>query len=264
MEIGLFQDASSASLYAADIVGALISFKPNAVLGLASGGTPIKLYQELVKRHKVEGLDFSSVTVFILDEYLGLGKENLNSFYSYYNENLFSHTNLNRSRIHVLDGKIEDVKEHCKAYEEEIRKAGGIDLQILGIGSNGHIGFNEPTSSLVSRTRIKTLTRQTCLDNVASFGSLTEVPQHAITMGIGTIMECRACMLLAFGGSKSSIVAKAVEGPISAMIPASILQMHPCVQVLLDQGAATDLEMKEYYEHQVQNFKENMLLRMRA
>jgi glucosamine-6-phosphate deaminase len=162
-------------------------------------------------------------------------------------ENLFRHTNINAENVHIPDGNATDIPAHCAEYEERIRAAGGIDLQVLGIGGDGHIGFNEPTSSLASRTRIKTLTQQTRADNARFFGSPDEVPKHVITMGIGTIMEARQNVLLAFGHNKAKAIAGAVEGPITATNPASALQMHPVTKVFLDDAAASELERAYYF-----------------
>ena len=162
-------------------------------------------------------------------------------------EHLFAHINITRERIHIPNGMAADIPAECAAYEVAIRAAGGIDIQVLGIGSEGHIGFNEKSSSLASRTRIKTLTEQTRRDNARFFGRSEDVPMHVITMGVGTIMEARAVLLLAFGANKAHVIAEAVEGSISAMNPASILQMHPVAKALLDEAAAAELALNEYY-----------------
>jgi len=162
-------------------------------------------------------------------------------------ENLLGHVNIDAKNIHIPDGNAADIPAFCKGYEEQIKVAGGIDLQVLGIGTDGHIGFNEPTSSLASRTRIKTLTEQTCKDNARFFGSGEEVPNHVITMGIGTIMEARMNLLLAFGENKAQAIAEAVEGPVTSINPASVLQMHPTVKVCIDAPAASKLSRIGYY-----------------
>jgi glucosamine-6-phosphate deaminase len=192
-------------------------------------------------------LDWSQVTTFNLDEYIGLPRDHAQSYHSFMWENLFKHVNISEENVHIPDGNAQDVPRFCREYEEQISAAGGIDLQVLGIGTDGHIGFNEPTSSLASRTRIKTLTQQTCKDNARFFGSEESVPHHVITMGIGTIMEARQNLLLAFGQNKSRAIAEAVEGPITSINPASILQMHPEVKVILDEPAAADLKRADYY-----------------
>jgi glucosamine-6-phosphate deaminase len=243
MEIIIQSTADEATAIAARIIASLLRDKPDAVLGLATGSTPLRLYKMLIE----QDLDWSRVTTFNLDEYIGLPDEHPQSYHSFMWENLFSHINIDKTKIHIPDGNATDIPAFCKDYEARIRQSGGIDLQVLGIGTDGHIGFNEPTSSLTSRTRIKTLTRQTCMDNARFFGSIEEVPQHVITMGIGTIMESRCNLLLAFGESKADAVAGAVEGPITASNPASILQMHPDTKVCLDAPAAVRLKRSDYY-----------------
>ncbi len=229
---------------AAKIVAALVRRKPDCVLGLATGSTPLGLYKELIRMHKEEGLDFSKVTTFNLDEYVGLPPEHDQSYHYFMWENLFKHINIDPSRVHVPHGMADDVEEHCRWYEERIKKAGGIDLQVLGIGANGHIAFNEPGSSLGSRTRIKTLTEKTRQDNARFFKSIDEVPKYAITMGIGTIMEARQLLLLASGKNKAHAIKITVEGPITAMVPATIVQMHPKATIIVDKEAAAELTGK--------------------
>jgi len=225
----------------------LIRTKPNAVLGLATGSTPVALYCELIRMHREGGLDFSQVTTFNLDEYVGLAAKHPASYHHFMNENLFSHVNVRRDRIHIPDGTAKDIPAFCQEYEAAISRAGGMDLQLLGIGHDGHIGFNEPSSSLASRTRIKTLTENTVAANQRFFSSPQEVPQHVITMGVGTIMEARTCMLLAFGEGKAEAVAAMVEGPITAMCPASVLQLHPQAVLIIDEAAAGLLKRADYY-----------------
>lgn len=243
MEIIIQPTSEEATGVAARIIARLLKEKPNAVLGLATGSTPVLLYQKLIAMN----LDWSQVTTFNLDEYIGIPREHPQSYHSFMWENLFQHVNITSENIHIPDGNAADISHFCADYEARIHAAGGIDLQILGIGTDGHIGFNEPTSSLASRTRIKTLTRQTRKDNARFFGSEEAVPHHVITMGIGTIMEARQNLLLAFGAGKAKAIAAAVEGPITAVNPASILQMHPVVKVCLDDEAASALERVDYY-----------------
>jgi glucosamine-6-phosphate deaminase len=226
---------------AAKIVADRIRKKPNLVLGLATGSTPLGLYKELIRMHKKEGLSFSKVTTFNLDEYVGLPRTHDQSYYFFMWENLFKHIDIDPRFIHVPDGMANDVEAHCEWYDNEIKRWGGIDLQILGIGANGHIAFNEPGSSLGSRTRIKTLTEQTMKDNARFFKSIDEVPRLAITMGIGTIMEAKEVVLLANKTTKADAVKAAVEGPITGMVPASIIQMHRKAYVILDKEAASKL-----------------------
>ena len=243
MEIIIQSSPVRAANVAASIIARLLRGKPGAVLGLATGSTPLQLYQTLIDMQ----LDWSSVTTFNLDEYIGLPREHPQSYHSFMWENLFKHINITRENIHIPDGNSQDIPRTCQDYEAQIRAAGGIDIQLLGIGTDGHIGFNEPTSSLASRTRIKTLTEQTCKDNARFFGSGEQVPHHVITMGIGTIMEARMNLLLAFGENKAPAIAAAVEGPVTSVNPASILQMHPAAKVCLDEPAASQLQRADYY-----------------
>ena len=242
MEI-IIQPTAAGTQIAARLLGKLIREKPAAVLGLATGGTMENLYRELVAMK----LDWSKLTTFNLDEYVGLSPQHPQSYHSFMWENLFSHVNVSIKNVNIPDGLAKDVPAACENYERKIFSAGGLDLQLLGIGTSGHIGFNEPTSSLASRTRIKTLTPQTLRDNSRFFGSESAVPHHVITMGIGTILESRHCVLLAFGAKKARAIAEAVEGPITSMNPASALQLHPKVTIFLDEAAATELKMQEYY-----------------
>lgn len=248
MEVIIKSDAQAASVAAARVVARLVREKPNAVLGLATGSTPLTLYKELIRLHREEGLDFSAVRTFNLDEYIGLEKEHPQSYYTFMWENLFSQINIKPENVHIPDGMAADVPASCAAYEREIVAAGGIDLQVLGIGSDGHIGFNEPTSSFASRTRIKTLTRQTVADNARFFdGDEAKVPHHCITMGIGTIMDARMNLMLAFGAGKAGAISTMVEGPVASMMPASILQHHPAAKVFIDEAAASELKLFDYY-----------------
>lgn len=243
MEIIIQPSPEAASIIAARIVARLLREKPNAVLGLATGSTPLLLYRELIKLK----LDWRRVTTFNLDEYVGLAPEHRESYHSFMWENLFRHINIPKKNVHIPDGLAKDIPKFCGRYEKQIKAVGGIDLQVLGIGTDGHIGFNEPTSSLASRTRIKTLTPETRRDNARFFGSEDQVPHHVITMGIGTIMEARQCLMLAFGPNKAQAIAEAVEGPITSINPASVLQMHAVTKVCLDEAAAAQLKKAGYY-----------------
>ena len=248
MEVIISQNARAASQAAARVVTALVRGKPNAVLGLATGGTPERLYEELIRTHREGELDFSECTTFNLDEYLGLAVDHPQSFHAFMWRNLFSKINIKPENTHIPDGLAVDVVASCSAYERAIIAAGGIDLQVLGIGANGHIGFNEPTSSFASRTRIKTLAQRTVQDNACFFGGDDEqVPRHCVTMGIGTIMDARKIVLLAFGEAKAEAVAAMIEGSVCAMVPASILQHHANVKVFLDEAAAAALKLSAYY-----------------
>lgn len=247
MEIIIQPTPEAASFIGAHIIANLMRANPTCVLGLATGSTPLLMYRELVRMHREEGLDFSGVTTFNLDEYVGLPPEHPQSYHAFMWENLFQHVNISRERIHIPNGMAKDIPDECRRYEEAIERAGGIDLQVLGIGTDGHIGFNERSSSLASRTRIKTLTEQTRRDNARFFGKPEDVPMHVITAGVGTIMAARQVLLFAFGENKARAVAEAVEGPITAMNPASILQMHEVAKALLDEPAASKLALSDYY-----------------
>jgi glucosamine-6-phosphate deaminase len=240
-------DSQAASRRAAQLVADLVRKKPNCVLGLATGSTPLAMYGELIRLHQEARLDFSHVTTFNLDEYVGLSSIHPQSYRQFMQVNLFDQINLDPSRTHVPDGRALDFENHCRQYEQRIKDAGGIDLQVLGIGSDGHIAFNEPGSSLGSRTRLKTLTSQTIRDNARFFGGEEQVPRLAVTMGVGTILESRRCLLLAFGAHKATAVRDTVEGPVTAQITASALQLHREVIAIFDEGAASLLARREYY-----------------
>ena len=245
-------DKAVASIQAAKLVADQVRHKPDSVLGLSTGNTPLATYTELIRMHRDDGLDFSNVTTFNLDEYFGLAREHPQSFYSEIHKNFLDHINVRSDRIHIPNGESKAPAKTCSEYEDAILAAGGIDLQILGIGRTGHIGFNEPTSSLASRTRLKTLSDETINDNSKISG---EIPEVAITMGIGTILEAKKILLLAFGESKSNAVAKAIEGPISSSCSASALQMHRDVRFILDEEAATELRHRSYYDRVVEQTK---------
>jgi glucosamine-6-phosphate deaminase len=228
-------------------VAELVRRKPNCVLGFATGSTPLGMYKELIRMHKAEGLDFSKVTTFNLDEYVGLPPEHDQSYHYFMWENLFKHINVDRRVVHIPMGMAQDIQAHCEWYEEQIVRVGGIDLQILGIGANGHIAFNEPGSSLGSRTRIKTLTGTTREANARFFDNPAQVPKCAITMGVGTIMDAKTLLLLACGEGKAAAIQATCEGPITATWPATIVQMHRLATVIVDKDAASKLTMK--YDH---------------
>jgi glucosamine-6-phosphate deaminase len=250
MLVVLKKDYDEVSREAARIVAGAVRSKPEIVLGLATGSTPRGLYQELIALHRTGALDFSRATSFNLDEYLGLSHSHPQSFHHFMETAFFSQVNFPRRHIHIPDGTLAgDYDEYCARYEQSIKSAGGIDLQILGIGRNGHIGFNEPTSSLASRTRLKALSRETVEDNRHFFSSESEMPKCAITMGIGTILDSRRVLLIASGRSKAAAVAKAIEGPITASVSASALQMHPDVTFIIDEEAGYSLTQRDYYRH---------------
>lgn len=253
MEVIIMKDYNAMSKKAAEIIKSVVLRKPNCVLGLATGGTPIGTYKELIKFHKEGKLDFSKVITFNLDEYISLPKTHDQSYFYFMYDNIFNHINVNPENVHVPDGMAEDVEAFCKWYEEEIEKVGGIDLQLLGIGSDGHIAFNEPGSSLASRTRMKTLDEQTIKDNARFFKSEAEVPRYAITMGVGTILEAKELLLIANGKKKADVCAEFIEGPITSQITASALQLHPKAIVVLDEEAASKLKKYNYYKWVYEN-----------
>ena len=248
MEVFIYQKYAEMSQAAAKVVADIINSKPNAVLGLATGSTPLGMYKELVRMHEEESLDFSHVATFNLDEYVGLPPGHPQSYHYFMHENLFKHINIEPQNIHIPSGTTSNYKAFCQWYEQRIEQCGGIDVQILGIGSDGHIAFNEPGSSLGSRTRIKTLSKETIDDNARFFTKKEDVPIYAITMGVGTVLEARKLLLLANGASKAKAIADAIEGPISCMCTASVLQLHPDSMLFLDDKAAGKLKMKDYYE----------------
>ncbi|GAA6171104.1 glucosamine-6-phosphate deaminase [Colwellia sp. KU-HH00111] len=248
MQIIIFDNTQDVAEHAALWVKELMLKKPGAVLGLATGSTPISLYQQLVSNHKAGLLSFKHTTTFNLDEYLGIAPNNSQSYRHFMNSNLFDHVDIDKNNTFLPTCNTgENPRVQGLAYEEKIKQAGGIDLQILGIGANGHIGFNEPTSSLASRTRIKTLTQQTLTDNARLFNADEFQPTLAMTMGIATILDAKYVLLMATGENKAQAVKDMVAGAVSAMCPASALQMHENTIVLLDKAAASQLADQEYY-----------------
>ena len=248
MLLALKANAEEVGREAARIVANAVRRNPELRLGLATGNTMVGMYKTLVQLHQREGLDFSRIVTFNLDEYLGLSATHPRSFRYFMEQNFFSHVNLVPSNIHFPDGSIKNhYEKYCASYEQAIRDAGGIDLQILGIGRNGHVGFNEPTSSIGSRTRLKVLSKDTIDDNRKFFGPQEEIPQCAITMGIGTILEAKRILLLATGSPKAAPIAAAIEGPLTASVTASALQLHPDVTFIVDQQAGAQLKQQEYY-----------------
>ncbi|WP_086149541.1 glucosamine-6-phosphate deaminase [Cellulosimicrobium sp. KWT-B] len=240
--------AERLAVLAADAVEAVVRSGPGAVLGLATGSSPLKVYDELVRRHVQEGLSFAGVRAFMLDEYVGLPVDHPERYRNVIETEIASRVDFAPGAVQGPDGNAQDLVAACAAYEESIAGAGGVDLQILGIGTDGHIAFNEPGSSLASRTRIKTLTAQTREDNARFFGDDVErVPRHCLTQGLATIMSARHLVLLATGKGKAEAVHQLVEGPISAMWPATIMQMHPHATVLVDDAAASRLQLGDYY-----------------
>jgi len=232
----------------AGIIRDRIKIKPDLVLGLATGSTPIGVYKELIRLHKEEGLDFSKVITFNLDEYLGLRKSHEQSYYTFMWDNLFKHININPSNVYIpqgdFDGRTDEydpvIASWCEWYENKIASYGGVDIQLLGIGSDGHIAFNEPGSSLSSRTRVTTLFQRTISDNARFFNNdLKLVPTKAVTMGVGTILDAKEIILMATGAGKSEAVKASIEGPITSMCPASVVQWHQHAYICLDEGASS-------------------------
>ncbi len=225
--------------------------RPGAVLGLATGSSPLPVYRELIERHTRGGLSFAGVRAFALDEYVGLAQSHAESYHSVIRREFTDHVDLDR--VDGPDGEAADIPAEAARYEAAIAEAGGIDVQLLGIGTDGHIGFNEPGSSLASRTRVKTLTQQTREDNARFFDSVDDVPHHVLTQGLGTILDARHLVLIATGSSKAGAIAAAVEGPVSAFCPASVLQLHQHVTVVVDPAAAAQLKLADYYRFTAEN-----------
>jgi len=245
--VSIFPDLKRGSVAAAAEIAKLIREKQSkgqtCVLGLATGSTPKTLYGELVRLHREEGLSFKNVVSFNLDEYYPIEREAWQSYYRFMHRQLFDHIDIDPANVHIPNGEIlkEDVKKHCAEYEHKIEAAGGIDLQILGIGNNGHIGFNEPGSSTYSRTRLINLENSTRLANAYEFANISQVPRLALTMGISTILKAKKILLMAWGPSKAAVIQKAVEGPVTETVPASLLQHHPDCSFLVDEAAAAEL-----------------------
>jgi glucosamine-6-phosphate deaminase len=248
MEVVILQDGKEIGGLAADAIQALLQRKPDAVLGLATGSSPLMIYDELVARCDAGSLSFRQARGFTLDEYVGLPVDHPERYRNVIDTVFVSRVDFAPGAVQGPDGSAADIPAACAAYENAIREAGGVDLQILGIGTDGHIAFNEPGSSLASRTRIKTLTRQTRIDNARFFDDdVDAVPTHCLTQGLGTIMAARHIILVATGRGKAEAVHYLVEGAVSAMWPATILQHHPHVTVLLDDAAARRLQLVDYY-----------------
>jgi len=253
MEVIIKPDYDQVCMESAAIIREAWKQKNGLVLGLATGKTPLGLYEKLISFYKQGEMDFSSVVAFNLDEYLGLRETHPQSFAYYMDQNLFRRVNIRKENAHHPEGQPDDIEKHCRAYEQKIKNAGGIDVQILGIGKNGHIAFNEPGSALSSRTRLKILTRETLEANRPFFKDEREMPRFCLTMGIGTILEAKTIILLASGKDKAEIVARAVEGPVTASVPASVLQFHPRVKFVIDEAAASRLTNGRYYRWAYEN-----------
>lgn len=238
MNILVMKDYTEMSRQAALFIAASVTLKPDTVIGLPTGKTPVGMYNELVMLYKNGFVDFGRVTAFNLDEYVGLGREDPHSFYSYMQRHLFGYINIPPKNIHIPNGKAKDLKAECLRYEEIIRQKGPIDLMILGIGHNGHIGFNEPSSEFIPETHIENLTERTRKANARYFGSLQDIPRKAITMGLGTIMLSKKIILLAYGRDKADVILRTIKGNITPRFPASILRVHRDCTFILDQEAA--------------------------
>jgi glucosamine-6-phosphate deaminase len=247
MEVVIVADAPAAGVVGANIVTALLTRKPDAVIGLATGSSPLPVYGELIRRSRSGDISFATATAFLLDEYVGLPPAHPASYRRFIDHELAGQVDLPPSQVNGPDGCAADIAAECTRYEAALADAGGVDLQLLGIGGDGHIGFNEPGSSLGSRTRIKTLTEQTRRDNARFFDRLDDMPRHVMTQGVGTILDARHLVLVATGAAKAGPLARAVEGPVTAMVPASALQLHPHVTVVVDEAAAGGLQLADYY-----------------
>jgi glucosamine-6-phosphate deaminase len=247
MEVIIRNNAQTAVNLTARLIAEDLHKKPGMVLGLATGRTMEAVYAEMARMHQTDKLDFSLAKTFNLDEYIGLPSENINSYRYYMNSHLFNNVNIDIRNTHLPNGIADDIDLECEKYEKLILECGGIDLQLLGIGRDGHIGFNEPLSALRSRTRAKSLTPLTFAQNSPLFDKPEDMPKRAITMGVGTVLEAKRIIMLVVGEEKSNILAKAVEGPVTSMISATALQLHPHCTVIVDEAAASQLKEKDYY-----------------
>jgi glucosamine-6-phosphate deaminase len=249
VEVVIVEDRAAAGRVVGGAIAELLHRHPEAVLGVATGSTPLPVYADLAGRHAAGELSLAKAKAFLLDEYVGLAPGHPQSYRAFIADELEAQVDFAPGAVVGPDTRAEGrgLLQACDDYEAALRWAGGVDLQLLGIGTDGHIGFNEPGSSLASRTRLKTLTDQTRRDNARFFASPDDVPRHVVTQGIGTILEARHLVLLAFGDHKASAVSAAVEGPVSAMVPASALQLHPHATVVVDDAAASQLRLADYY-----------------
>ncbi len=248
MEVVILPDEGAIANAAADIVARQVRHKPDTVFGLATGSSPVAAYREIARRQQAGAFTLARTRAFMLDEYVGLPAGHPQSYAAFIRAEFVDHVDMPDEAVRTLDGLAADIPAECAAFEAEIAQAGGVDLQFLGIGSDGHIAFNEPGSSLVSRTRIKLLTQQTRIDNSRFFGSIDDVPRHVLTQGLATVLEARHLLMLVNGAGKADAVAACIEGPVAAMCPGSVLQMHPHVTVLLDEPAAAKLSLAEYFK----------------
>lgn len=251
MKIYAAKDYEDLSRKAANLISAQIIMKPDAVLGLATGSTPVGAYRQMIQWHEQGDLDFSSIRSVNLDEYKGLSGEHDQSYRYFMNHNLFDHVNIDKGQTNVPNGLAEDPEAECARYDGVIKEMGGIDLQLLGIGGNGHIGFNEPSDVFEKGTHVVTLTEETRQSNARFFSSIDEVPTHALTMGIGGIMSAKKILLLASGEAKAQAVYDSCFGPVTPRVPASILQLHKDVVVIADEAALTLVRKNMQWEGMV-------------
>ena len=245
-EVIVLETKEQAAGLVADHIAGLVRATPTTTLGVATGSTPLPVYAALGE-HARSGTDFSATTAFALDEYVGLPEGHPESYRSVVDTEVTQRLGLDPARVNVPDGSLAGIETAGERYERALSEHGGVDVQLLGIGTTGHLGFNEPGSSFASLTRVKTLTEQTRRDNARFFSSLDEVPMHCVTQGLGTILRARHLVLLAFGEGKAQAIADAVEGPVSASMPGSAIQLHPHVTVVLDEAAAQALRHRDYY-----------------
>ena len=248
MEVVIRQHEKQCGATAADIFADAVT-SGATTLGLATGSSPLSVYHELIRRHRKEGLSFAGAQAFLLDEYVGLPPSHPQSYAHVIRSEFTDHIDIDSARVHSPNGVADDIFTAAQEYDALIGDCGPVDVQLLGIGANGHIGFNEPGSSLASRTRVKTLTEQTRRDNARFFAGIDEVPRHVITQGLGTICDARHLVLIATGGHKAEAIAAAVEGPLTASCPASVLQLHRHVTVVVDDAAAGQLKNADFYRY---------------
>jgi glucosamine-6-phosphate deaminase len=245
MKIVIVESYEEMSMMAANLVKNQVIAKPKTVLGLAAGNTPLGMYKELAMAYKRGAVDFSQITTFNLDEYSGLGPDHRQSYHYYMNQNFFSQINIQEQNIYIPNGMTDDIEKECTAYDEKILKKGGIDLQILGIGENGHIGFNEPNPDFIEKTHLVKLNPTTVEANSIYFDSTDDVPTYAITMGIKNILESKMLILMASGEDKAEAIHKAIKGEITPQVPASILQSHPNAVFIIDKSASILLQSEK-------------------
>lgn len=239
MNVLIYDNDEQIGIAAGNYMCGQVLQKPNSVLGLATGSTPLKPYGQMIELYKKGVVDFSKVTTFNLDEYVNLDVNDKNSYHSFMHENLFDHINIPEENINFLDGNAKDPHEECRTYEEKIKAAGGIDIQLLGIGSNGHIAFNEPADCFQRWSHVVTLKESTVKDNSRFFKSIDEVPTQAVTMGIGSIMQAKKILIIAIGENKAKAIKQLIDGNVTPMCPASVLQFHTDVTLMLDKAAAS-------------------------